>query len=187
MGSAMDHLGEGSNKPMALEMKLTQAKEFLADYYKDSEHHEQPLKGEEERWEMVKQELEAHGFYKLTRDELVWGARTAWRNAPRCPARVMWKKLIVFDCRQLTDTDLMFMAICRHLEVSLQLRLNGGNIFYSFFLGEPQWWEHPAGDHNLPGEETWRERFAGLEQTDHWVRRVRAGGGREHRGRPVKR
>ena len=130
MGSAMDHLGEGSNKPMALEMKLTQAKEFLADYYKDSEHHEQPLKGEEERWEMVKQELEAHGFYKLTRDELVWGARTAWRNAPRCPARVMWKKLIVFDCRQLTDTDLMFMAICRHLEVSLQLRLNGGNIHF---------------------------------------------------------
>ena len=135
MGSAMDHLGEGSNKPMALEMKLTQAKEFLADYYKDSEHHEHPLKAEEERWEMVKQELEAHGFYKLTRDELVWGARTAWRNAPRCPARVMWKKLIVFDCRQLTDTDLMFMAICRHLEVSLQLRLNDGNIhlFILFF------------------------------------------------------
>ena len=117
MGSAMDHMGEGSNKPMSLEKKLTQAEEFLADYYQDGEHHDQPMVGEEERREEVKQELEAKGYYKLTKDELVWGARTAWRNAPRCPARVIWKKLIVFDCRQLTDTDMMFMAICRHLEV----------------------------------------------------------------------
>ena len=35
--------------------------------------------------------------YCLTADELEWGARTAWRNAPRCPARVVWKKLTVFD------------------------------------------------------------------------------------------
>ena len=35
--------------------------------------------------------------YSLTADELVWGARMAWRNAPRCPARVVWKKLTVFD------------------------------------------------------------------------------------------
>ena len=35
--------------------------------------------------------------YSLTGDELVWGARMAWRNAPRCPARVVWKKLTVFD------------------------------------------------------------------------------------------
>ena len=125
MGSAMDHLGEGSNKPMPLEKKLTQAAEFLADYYQDGEHHDQPMVGEEERREEVKQELEAKGYYKLTKDELVWGARTAWRNAPRCPARVIWKKLIVFDCRQLTDTDMMFMAICRHLEVT---KVNTQNI-----------------------------------------------------------
>ena len=118
MGSAMDHQGEGSNKPMALEKKLVQAEEFLRDYYQDGEHHDEPTVGEEERGEEVKRQLEAKGYYKLTKDELVWGARTAWRNAPRCPARVIWKKLIVFDCRQLTDTDMMFMAICRHLEVT---------------------------------------------------------------------
>ena len=37
--------------------------------------------------------------YTMTHDELVWGARMAWRNAPRCPARVIWKNLTVFDKR----------------------------------------------------------------------------------------
>ena len=80
------------------------------------QRHGQPGRGGRRR-EVVLEELETRGYYKLTKDELVWGARTAWRNAPRCPAMVIWKKLIVFDCRQLTDTDMMFMAICRHLEV----------------------------------------------------------------------
>ena len=118
MGSAMDHLGEGSNKHMPLEKKLSQAAEFLVDYYQDLEHHERPAMGLEERQEEVRKALEEDGFYRLTKDELVWGARTAWRNAPRCPARVIWKNLIVFDCRQLSDTDMMFLAICRHLEVT---------------------------------------------------------------------
>ena len=39
--------------------------------------------------------------YTMTHDELVWGARMAWRNAPRCPARVIWKNLTVFDKRHV--------------------------------------------------------------------------------------
>ena len=37
----------------------------------------------------------------MTHDELVWAARMAWRNAPRCPARVIWKNLTVFDKRHV--------------------------------------------------------------------------------------
>ena len=118
MGSMMDHLGEGSNRPLPFEKKLTQAAEFLADYYQDSANHDQPAVGQEERWKVVQEELEEKGYYELTTDELEWGGRTAWRNAPRCPARVVWKKLIVFDCRKLTTTDQMFEALCRHLEVT---------------------------------------------------------------------
>ena len=118
MGSAMDNFGEEANKHLSLEKKLAQAEEFLVDYYHDVENHEPPLMPLEERQAEVKNALEVNGYYKLTKDELVWGARTAWRNAPRCPARVIWKKLIVFDCRQLTNTDMMFFAICRHLEVA---------------------------------------------------------------------
>ena len=47
----------------------------------------------------------------MTHDELVWGARMAWRNAPRCPARVIWKNLTVFDKRHIDDAEGMFMAI----------------------------------------------------------------------------
>ena len=75
----------------------------------------------------------------MTSDELVWGARMAWRNAPRCPARVIWKKLTVFDKRHIDDAEgmfkvdffhtlifnlLFFKAILEHLEYSN----NGGNI-----------------------------------------------------------
>ena len=62
--------------------------------------------------------------YDFTHDELVWGARMAWRNAPRCPARVIWKSLTVFDKRHVDTADEMFKAICDHLEYSN----NGGNI-----------------------------------------------------------
>ena len=168
MGSTMDNQGEGSNKPMPLERKLVQAAEFLADYYQEVEHHDEPMVGEEERWEEVRGELEKKGYYKLTKDELVWGARTAWRNAPRCPARVIWKKLIVFDCRQLTDTDMMFMAICRHLEVTKVYTKN----MTLAFLGWSEWWQHPASDHNLPREEAGPAGLTGVEQAGHRVRRV---------------
>ena len=60
----------------------------------------------------------------MTHDELVWGARMAWRNAPRCPARVIWKKLTVFDKRHIDDAEGMFKAIKEHLAYSN----NGGNI-----------------------------------------------------------
>ena len=62
--------------------------------------------------------------YLMTKDELIWGARMAWRNAPRCPARVIWKKLTVFDKRHIDDAEGMFKAILEHLEYSN----NGGNI-----------------------------------------------------------
>ena len=43
----------------------------------------------------VKNELETKGHYNLTYEELVFGARTAWRNAPRCVNRIVWRQLEV--------------------------------------------------------------------------------------------
>ena len=42
----------------------------------------------------------------------------------RCPARVIWKSLTVFDRRHIDTAEEMFRAICEHLEFSN----NGGNI-----------------------------------------------------------
>jgi len=112
------------NKPMTVEKSILQARDFLSQYYNDHVNHEKPKKPQSEREKEVIQQIREKKTYKMTSDELVWGARMAWRNAPRCPARVIWKKLTVFDKRHIDDAEGMFKAILEHLEYSN----NGGNI-----------------------------------------------------------
>ncbi|CAB0019492.1 unnamed protein product, partial [Nesidiocoris tenuis] len=78
----------------------------------------------ETRWEQVQKEVNATGTYDLTETELVYGAKLAWRNAPRCIGRIQWAKLQVFDCRHITTTSGMFEAICNHIKYST----NKGNV-----------------------------------------------------------
>ena len=120
----MDHQGANSTVVPPLEERLIQAADFMREYYGDLGNHEEPKMGHAERLADVQTQLQINSYYKLTADELEWGARTAWRNADRCPARVVWKRLTVFDCRHISNTDSIFEALCRHVEVSL----NMGNI-----------------------------------------------------------
>ena len=113
-----------ANKPLSSEKTLNQAEDFLKQYYADITNHGKPKKGIEERKDEVFAELQTNGTYDMTEDEVEWGARMAWRNAPRCPARIIWKKLHVFDKRHVDNTDDMFEAILEHLDFSN----NGGNI-----------------------------------------------------------
>lgn len=39
--------------------------------------------------------MAATGTYQLRESELVFGAKQAWRNAPRCVGRIQWGKLQV--------------------------------------------------------------------------------------------
>ena len=43
----------------------------------------------------VERAIESRGTYDLTTAELTYGAKTAWRNAPRCIGRIQWSKLQV--------------------------------------------------------------------------------------------
>ena len=79
------------NKPLPLDKAVAQAKDFLKQYYADTTNHEVPEKSIQERQADVLADLREKKTYDLTTDELTWGARMAWRNAPRCPARVVWK------------------------------------------------------------------------------------------------
>lgn len=45
--------------------------------------------------EEVAKEIEATGSYQLTTKELEFGAKQAWRNAPRCIGRIQWANLQV--------------------------------------------------------------------------------------------
>lgn len=47
------------------------------------------------RLEDVISSIEKTGTYELTTSELTFGAKTAWRNAPRCIGRIQWSKLQV--------------------------------------------------------------------------------------------
>ena len=60
--------------------------------------HEQQLQA---RLSQVKQEIEEKGHYDLTYEELAYGARLAWRNAPRCVNRIQWRQLEV--CQKLVN------------------------------------------------------------------------------------
>ncbi|MPC63575.1 Nitric oxide synthase, salivary gland [Portunus trituberculatus] len=74
---------------------LRQAKEFLKEYYaslKKSGSAE-----EEARWQEVVTSVAKRGTYRLTHSELQYGAKLAWRNAPRCIGRMQWTRLEVYS------------------------------------------------------------------------------------------
>ncbi|KAL2088551.1 hypothetical protein ACEWY4_015450 [Coilia grayii] len=76
------------------------------------------------RIEQVSSEIHATGTYQLTTEELAFGAKQAWRNAPRCIGRIQWSNLQVFDARKCSTSKDMFQYICEHL----QFATNGGNL-----------------------------------------------------------
>ena len=47
------------------------------------------------RLDEVLNSIEETGSYELTLQELEFGAKTAWRNAPRCLSRIIWNTLHV--------------------------------------------------------------------------------------------
>ncbi|KAG1685133.1 Nitric oxide synthase, salivary gland [Nymphon striatum] len=82
------------------------------------------LESHTERWEQVLKEIDETGTYTLKETELSYGAKLAWRNAPRCIGRMQWSKLQVFDCRNVTIARQMFDALCNHIKYAT----NKGNI-----------------------------------------------------------
>ena len=53
------------------------------------------MKLQEQRISEVRSEILAKAHYDLTYEELVFAARMAWRNAPRCINRIVWRQLEV--------------------------------------------------------------------------------------------
>lgn len=55
------------------------------------------------------------GTYTQTTEELIFGARAAWRNNSRCIGRLFWKSLEVFDERELDCEEEVAEALFRHI------------------------------------------------------------------------
>ncbi|XP_062815325.1 nitric oxide synthase, inducible [Anolis carolinensis] len=103
------------DEPVPKDELLHQATEFIHLFYGSSKE----LKSDHlARLEVVAEEIETTGTYQLTGDELIFAAKQAWRNAPRCIGRIQWSNLQVFDARNCATAKEMFAHLCRHLEYS---------------------------------------------------------------------
>ncbi|GAC1360725.1 MAG: nitric oxide synthase oxygenase [Ktedonobacteraceae bacterium] len=83
---------------------------------------------------LVESELEQTGTYSHTYEELVYGARVAWRNTARCIGRLQWRSLHVRDLRHLRSAEEIFAALVEHM----RLATNGGKIQPMISIFAPQ-------------------------------------------------
>src|SRR5579859_211755 len=112
----------------------------------------------QQRLTEVRTELRRTGTYRQSYEELVYGARVAWRNSTRCIGRLHWKALAVRDLRHLSTAEDIFEAIVEHL----RLGTNGGKIRPMMSIFAPQ-------ASRRPGIRIWNPqviRYAGYPQPD---------------------
>ncbi|KAL0893659.1 hypothetical protein ABMA27_013817 [Loxostege sticticalis] len=119
--SIMDITNRG-NTPRTEEEVYQEAESFLKQYFESIRREN--TEAHTARLDQVKAELKEKGTYQLKTSELVFGAKLAWRNATRCIGRIQWKKLQIFDCREVTTASGMFEALCNHIKYAT----NKGNI-----------------------------------------------------------
>jgi hemoglobin-like flavoprotein len=144
-------------EPMAAQERLVEAASEFFDLIAAELHW--PKARREKRWSEVMTEIRATGTYTQTFEELEFGARVAWRNAPKCIGRISWRNLVVRDMRHVTDPEAMFGECVEHLRIAN----NGGNLEIVMTVFRP----------TRPGERwgprIWNSqliRFAGYPQPD---------------------
>lgn len=132
-----------------------EAAEFLRQYH--AEHPDQPVPLVR-RLDQVRAAIDDAGTYRLTRDELVFGARVAWRNSRRCIGRLYWNSLRVLDRREATSPEEIHRQLCAHLHQAT----NGGRLRPVISVFAP---DIPG----RPGPRLWNEqliRYAGHRRGD---------------------
>ncbi|MFC4100559.1 nitric oxide synthase oxygenase [Paenibacillus xanthanilyticus] len=106
----------------------------------------------------VRASIARAGTYTHTPEELVHGAKMAWRNSNRCIGRLFWETLHVFDARGVADSDGMAEAIYRHMAYAT----NEGRVRPAITIFAP-------ADANGAGPRIWNAqlvRYAGYERAD---------------------
>ncbi|MGG1631921.1 nitric oxide synthase oxygenase [Rossellomorea sp. NRS-1567] len=92
---------------------LDEARAFIEQCYQELNKSERDMML---RLQQIEDELRTEGTYTHTREELVHGAKMAWRNSNRCIGRLFWNSLNVFDERDASTEDEVFGALERHLD-----------------------------------------------------------------------
>lgn len=105
---------------MIKEQLYEQATIFIEDCYREWNREIEVLG----RLEEIAQEIEKTGTYEHTFEELVHGARVAWRNSNRCIGRLFWNSLNVMDAREAESEQDVYEALLHHI----QFATNSGKI-----------------------------------------------------------
>lgn len=88
---------------------LEKARAFIKQFGKEMK---KPI---EQRLQEVEEEIARTGTYVHTEEELIYGAKVAWRNSNKCIGRLFWNSLHVFDHRHLEDEEEIFEALVNHI------------------------------------------------------------------------
>lgn len=130
-----------------------EADSFLRQFFKENDREEVEL-----RIGQVYDEINQNGTYRLTEEELIFGAKLAWRNSNRCIGRLFWKGLKIRDRRQLDSIEAVFEDLLEHLDFAT----NGGKIRSTISI-YPGTSEGPEGPRILNKQVI---RFAGYRMSD---------------------
>lgn len=90
---------------------LNEAEQFIHDCYHEIGKSEEI----ESRMNEIRKEVHLHNHYTHTYEELVYGAKVAWRNSNRCIGRLFWDTLQVIDKRQVNEEEEINRALQEHI------------------------------------------------------------------------
>ncbi|MBY0595994.1 nitric oxide synthase oxygenase [Bacillus bingmayongensis] len=90
---------------------IDEARKFITTCYQELGREQQI----EERLNQIMLEIERTGTYEHIFDELVHGARMAWRNSNRCIGRLFWNKMHILDAREVNDEEGVYNALIHHI------------------------------------------------------------------------
>jgi nitric-oxide synthase, bacterial len=137
---------------------MEEAKAFIEQCYQELNKSDSEITF---RLQQINDELNTEGTYTQTNEELVHGAKMAWRNSNRCIGRLFWNSLHVFDEREATTEEEVFKALEHHLDYAT----NGGRIRPTITVFRPS-------DPNKPDIRLWNHqliRYAGYEENGQYT------------------
>ncbi|WP_010648007.1 nitric oxide synthase oxygenase [Oceanobacillus massiliensis] len=101
---------------MEVTMQITEeAHKFITQYYHETG---KSLDGLKNRWKEIDDQIHATGAYQHTYDELVYGAKVAWRNSNRCIGRLFWERMEVIDARDAESSEDVFQYLFNHIKTA---------------------------------------------------------------------
>jgi len=130
-----------------------QASTFIRQFFEENK-----LEGKDSRIDQISTEILQKGIYHLTEEELIFGAKLAWRNSNRCIGRLFWKSLKIRDRRHLDSVEAVFEDILEHLDFAT----NGGKIRSTISI-------YPGTSEGVEGPRILNKqviRFAGYRMSD---------------------